>query len=472
MGIKVGKKDAIWSYLATIFSFGLSVIMVPIVLVYLNDDEMALYYIFSSLSGIAALLDFGFSPSIARGMAYAWSGQKSLSKEGIVSSCTDDPNYKLMAKVASACKILYSILAIFALLLALTIGTFYVSYITQDDSHSFYLIAWVIYAIAIFLNILFNYYAVYLRGVGAIAAVNKTTVISKLIQMIICLVLLGFDFGLIGVSIAYLLFGISYRLLARYYFNNFNGIGKKLRKICIENKNEESLRILKTIWPNSWKDGLVTLSNYILNQATTIIASLFVTLQETGTFSLCSQLTSILATVAGTMYTTYQPSLQSAYASGNRNAQKRYLSFIVMSFIIIYIIGFLGLITIGLPIVSILKPSYKIPLSLIIAVGVYQFMLKLRNCYTTYISSTNRLFYWKHFVISAFICITLSLIFDGIFDMGVWGLVISQLISQIAFNAWYWMIFVHKELQLSIKVVFMLAFEEGKGLIRFRNNKS
>lgn len=471
MGIKVGKRDAIWSYLATILSFGLNIILVPMVLVYLNDDETALYYIFTSLSAIAALLDFGFSPSIARGMAYAWSGQKTLVKEGIVSNNVAEPNYLLMAKVASACKILYSILAVFALILAVSCGTIYISHITKADPHNSYIVAWLIYAVAIFLNILFNYYSVFLRGVGAIAAVNKTTVISKFCQLVICVGLLVFGVGLIGVSIAYLLFGVCYRFFARYYFNRFKGIGIKLKEIHVDNKKEETIKILKTIWPNTWKEGLVTFSNYILNQATTIISSLFVSLQETGTFSLCTQLTTIIATVAATMYTTYQPSLQSSYASGDKYAQKRYMSFIVVSYILIYIVGFIGLTTVGLPIVAILKPSYTIPISLLFAVGFYQFILKFRNCYTTYISSTNRLIYWKHFVISAFICITLSLVLDGIFDMGVWGLIIAQIFSQIIYNAWHWTLFVHKELELSIREMISLSILEGKELIKSRTSK-
>lgn len=468
MGISVGKKDAIWSYLATILSFGLNIILVPMVLLFLNDDETALYYIFTSLSAIASLFDFGFSPSIARGMAYAWSGQKTLVKEGIESEVEGEPNYILMAKVVSACKIIYTLMATIALILALSIGTLYISHITRVNPSNTYTISWLIYSVAIFLSILYNYYSVFLRGVGAIADVNKTTVISKLVQLVVCAILLVLNVGLIGVSIAYLLYGVLFRLIARRFFNRYKGIGKKLETIKIENKKEETIRVIKTIWPNTWKEGLVTLSNYVLNQATTIIASLYVTLQETGTFSLCTQLTSILATVAATMYTTYQPALQSSYASGNRNAQRRYLSFIVFSFVVIYVIGFVGLLTVGLPVVSWLKPSYTISISLLLAVGLYQFILKLRNCYTTYISSTNRLIYWKAFVISAAICISLSLAFDGIFGMGVWGLVLAQLISQIIYNAWHWPLFVHKELELPINEMVVLGIEESKELLRIK----
>lgn len=465
MKIDVKGRDALWSYIATFLSMGSGIIIVPLILRYLNDEEVAIYYIFTSLSAIALLFDFGFSPSIARSITYAWSGADKLWKQGVEKTTSSAPNFKLMNKVIVTCKIIYTTLAFAALLLCLSIGTLYVKYVTRHNFNYIVCISWVIYAFAIFLNILYSYYSVFLRGVGAVEKVNKATVLAKSIQLILSFITLLNGVGLIGVAFSYLLYGISFRFLAKYWFYSYEKIGEKLKA----NKDNDGLRdireILDTIWPNTWKDGLVTLSNYLLNQATTVIASLFLSLQQTGIYSLNVQLTSVIATVAATIYTTYQPALQSAYANRDKEMQRKYMSLIVASYVIAFTVGMMLLVTIGVPFVEMMKPTYKIDFCVLLCIGIYQFLLKYRNCYTSYISTTNRLIYYKSFLFSAVICVILSFLFSGLLDYGVYGLIFAQLFSQIMYNAWKWPLLVHKELELDSIDIFRIGCNEMISLV-------
>lgn len=447
-----------------ILSMGSSVLMVPFILYYLNDDDTALYYIFSSLSAVALLFDFGFSPSMARSMTYAWSGSKELQISGVKQVERSEPNYKLMLIVVKTCKLIYSMLSLIALILSLTIGTFYVLKVSSGNSRNSILIAWVIYAFAIFTNILYSYYSVFLRGVGAVTKVNLATIVSKVIQMILCIVFLISGAGLVGVSIAYFAYGLLFRFLAKYWFYEYEDIGKSLRKVDISEKISklEIKEVLKTIWPNTWRDGVVTVSNYFLNQATTIIASLFISLQETGVYSLCVQLTSVIATVSATLYTTYQPALQAAYAKRDKEKQKKYMSIIVTSYVLIFSFGMVALLLIGIPILKVLKPSYSINYVIMLGVGFYQFLLKFRNCYTSFISTTNRIDYWRAFLISAIVCVILSLFLAGSLKLGTAGLICAQLLSQLMYNAWYWPLRVQKELNYNF---FRMILQGGKELL-------
>ena len=470
MRISVGKKDTIWSFLGTALSMGANLIILPFILRYLNDDEVAIYYVFTSLSAIAILFDFGFSPSIARSMAYAWSGVSTLKSSGTGETDSSEPNYVLMQTIIKTCKIIYFVISSIALILLLSIGTFYISYITRENPQSDFIISWLIYAVAIFLNILFSYYSVFLRGVGAVAKINIATIVSRLLQIFICVITLILGFGLVGVAVAYLVYGFLFRILGNVWFYRYCNIGKHLNRKQRVSK-EEVKSVIKVMWPNTWRDGLVTLSNYLLNQATTVIASLYLTLQETGVFSLSVQLTSAIATIAGTLYTTYQPALQSAFANKEKYKQKEYMSIVLLSFVVLYGLGMVALITVGLPLIQILRPGYTISISILLLVGLYQFILKLRNCYCSYISTTNRLIYSNSFLISAIVCVSLAILFSKTFGYGIYGLVIAQLLSQFIYNAWHWPIFVHKELELGIIETLKLGSIGIKNLIRRRNNK-
>lgn len=470
MRIKTTKQDALWSFISTTMSMGANLIILPFVLTNLSDDATGLYYIFTTISAIATLFDFGFSPAIARSMAYAWSGADSLSKTGVNEAQNSKINYRLLHIIIRTCRIIYLALGLSALLLLIGVGTPYISFVIRSDPQREYYIAWIIYIIAVFFNIFYGYYVVFLRGIGAVANVNRITIASRVIQISLCVVLLYFGTGLVGVSIAYLMYGLSFRALASISFYRYENTGKRLK----ENKYKPTINdikgVLRAIWPNTWRDGMVAVANYLLNQATTLVASLYLSLHMTGVFSLCTQLTSAVAQIAGTLYTAYQPALQSAYANRDEENQRRFLSITVTSFICLFMIGMILLCLLGAPIIRFIKPSYELSIPVLIGVGLYQFMLKLRNCYCTYISTTNRVIYAKSFIISAIICVVLSIIFTKFCALGVWGLIYAQIISQAIYNIWKWPMFVHRELGLKLSQMISYSKNELISLLYHKQN--
>ena len=465
MQIKVKRKDAIWNFIGTVLSMGANLIILPVILYCLKDDDIAIYYIFTSLAGIAALFDFGFAPSMARSMAYAFSGVESISKTGSHKRCVEEPNYRLMKLLVSSCKVIYASLATVALLLALIFGTLYILKVSGEMHGTEYVVPWIIYAISIFLNILFGYYSVFLRGVGAVAEVNEATIFSRIIQIALTVGLLLVGCGLYGVSIAYLLYGLVFRVTAKRKFFNYRSIGRKLELVCEKTTVTEIGNILSQLWPNTWRDGLVTLSNYFVGQATTILASVYLSLNETGVLSLCIQLITAIATVAQVLLTVYQPAMQSSFVSNEVKKQKKYLSTVVFFYIVVFWTLLIALYIVGLPVIGWIKPSYCIDKLLMLEVGVYFFILYLRNLYCSYISTTNRLMYYKSFVIASFLCIVFEMLMGGVLKLGANGLVLGQLMSQIVFCAWYWPYFVHKELKLSLLETLTSGFRGVESIV-------
>lgn len=66
----------------------------------------------------------------------------------------------------------------------------------------------------------------------------------------------------------------------------------------------------------------------------------------------------------------------------------------------------------------------------------------------------------KSFITSSIIGIVLSVLFINIFDHKTYGLIIGQIISQIVYNSWYWMLKAHKELSLSFNETVKLGYTE------------
>lgn len=459
MKVNISRSDNIWNLLGIALSMGANFIVLPFILLYLSDEAVAVYYIFLSLSSIATLFDFGFSPSIARSVNYAYSGASDLKTQGVDEQKNDEPNYYLMKKVIISCKVLYLFMGIFALIVGSTAGTFYVFRITKEAFLSDYLYPWLIYLAAIFLNIVFSYYNVFLRGVGAVTKINVATIISRLTQIVLCILLLVLGVGLLGVAIAYLVYGFLFRMISNFLFKRHHNIGTKLKQENAVFTKDDFSGVMKKMWPNTWREGLVTLSNYLVNQATTLIAPLFLSLTLTGIFSLATQLITAVATIASSVLNAYQPQLQSAFVNKDDESQKKTLSLCVVSYFVLFTVVLIGLIFVGVPLIKFIKPTYEMNYFVLLGVALPIFVINYRNLFCSYISCTNRLIYYKAFLTSSFICVASSYVLLRFTGLGIYALILAQLFSQLIFNAWYWPLFVHRELSLKPSYVIRSGFK-------------
>lgn len=473
MKITISKKDVIWSYVGTLMSMSANLLMLPFLMYFLDEDILGLWYVFTSIGAIATLFDMGFSVTFARNITYCWSGAKKLKKENVDFVDNSEPDYYLMKKVLVTCKLIYGILSTTALILLLSVGTIYIRYISRDIQSSVPIISWVIYAIAAFLNLYYGYYSSFLRGVGAVDRANKNTVLARLFQIMLTIVLLCCGTGLIGACTAYLVYGTVFRLLGKHHFYRYKNIGKHLNDIDQNIDKGEIKNLFITVWHNAWRDGAISIANYFCNQASTLICSMYLSLADVGVYSIGVQIAQAIAQISGTMYTAYQPELQSAYITSDMKKMKKSMSIIVMSFVYLFFAGTIAVIIVGIPLLRIVKPSTVVSIPVLLGLCIYQFMLKFRNCYTSYFSCTNRILYVNGFIFSAVICVILSFIMIGPLHLGVRGLIIAQIISQAVYNVWKWPLKAHLEMNLSatdmIKTGTIECINSIKGILR-RNN--
>lgn len=470
MSVKLSSKDYIWSYIGVLVSVGSSAVLLPFVLHYLSEDMYGLWGVFQSIAGITTLFDFGFSITFARNINYAWCGATELKKTDVVYSESGEPNFPLMKRAMTACRYVFLLLSGVALICMALPGTLYIHYICRDISVQEPLIAWGFYALAIFLNLYYGYFNAFLRGVGAIGAANRVTTIARIVQIILTVGLLAGGFGIIGTGVAYLVYGVLLRQLSKHAYFRYQGIGEGLNTVTEKSSGAEIKEMFLIVWHNASREGMVTLANYLANQACTLISPLFMTLAETGVYALAVQLANVLSNVAGAMYSANQPVLQSAYISADKDKTRRTMSLIVFSYCSLFLIGLLAVITAGLPILRLIKPATTPSASVMLGVAAYQFMLKFRNCYTSYFSCTNRIPYAKAFLISSAFGVALAM---GLLALGwgVWGLIWAQIISQGCYNVWVWPVRAHKEMELSFIQTLRYGWEEILNILPRKEKK-
>lgn len=464
--MKATKSDVIWNYLGTIMALTSNFFLLPFLIYYLNGEELGLWYVFLSIGGIVRLFDFGFNPTLARNIAYAWSGSKVLTKTDAIYSGTNEPNISLFKNVIITTKRIYLVISSLALLLLITFGTIYIVYIAKEIDGYRYLISWGIFCAAVFLNLYFGYFSAFLRGIGAISKTNIAIIISRLFQIVSSITLLYLGLGIVAVAVAYLGYGLIFRVIAKHLFFKYKNIGERLKKDKTKIAKSDIKNVFNIIWFNAWRDGIVSVAKYMSDQASVFVISIFLSLTETGIYSISQQLVTAIATISAVSYTTLQPSLQAAYVTNNTEKSKKMLSLAMTVYITSFFVGIIMLIFIGLPILEIIKPETIFNIPVLLAIGLYMFLLKHHSIYASFISNTNKVPYTNSFLISSIAGVLLSVLLMGVFGMGIWGVIIAPIFTQLVYNNWKWPNVVLKSFNINYIDVFRIGFREISLLIR------
>lgn len=437
--IKTRKSDIIWNYIGTIMSMASGFLLLPFLLAFLNDSEVGLWYVFVAVANLTLLFEFGFNPAFARNIVYCLSGARKLAKQGCAtSSIAPGVDWHLLNAVMRASKLLYAAIALLALLCCLTIGSAYIATIMGDISRFEYWAAWGVFCLAIFLNLYFYYTLTFLRGFGDIANENRAKTFARVIQLAVTAALLFLGYGLIGAAIGYLCNSVALRLLALLYLRKHAEIRSGLRNDSRKVTRAEIRSVFSSISFVAWRDGVVQLSCYASTQAMSIIASLFLDLAATGTYSILLQLGTAVYHFASAYAKSFYPAFQSARMEGNKEDQCRIVEKGLSAYWLLFLFGSLGVIVVVFPILPLFKPGIDLDVPLFLFLLAYLGLWNQHSICCNFIISMNEVPYVKGYLVAAVLGVGFSVAFVHLLDMGAWGLVLGQFASQIAYNNWKW----------------------------------
>lgn len=443
MRIALSKKDIAWNYIGLVFRLGVNFFLLPFLLRFLGDDELGLWYVFIAVGSVASLLQLGFAPAVARNFAYCLSGAKDLTRNGVLEAEGDgDVSWGLFANVFFVSRKIYALISGIALVALVTLGTLYVSSVS-GEAVAYAEPIWLLYAVGVFFNLFFTYFESALRGMGRFAEINKSLVLSVLCQLALSGALLWCGFGLVGPVVGYVAQGVAYRLLCSHYFWGFREVSENLGGGGMRRLRDAAWqrRLYKAISPNAYKDGLVMLSNYLVSQSNTLICASFLSLADAGTYSLATQLVNAVANFASVYANSAHPSLQSAFASGDVERERELVAKSSAAYLALYVVCGAGVCLVVMPLVVLIRPSYSLPLPVLVLMLVHYLFWKQSTNFAAFISNRNEVPYIKAFIAFAVAGTALSAALSAL-GLGVWGLIVGQLASQMAFNNWYWVRYV------------------------------
>ena len=447
----INKIDVIWNYIATFFRVASSAILLPLILRFLPAEEVGVWTLFSSISALIFLLDFGFNSSFTRNVTYVFSGAHILEAEGItkVDNIKNHVNYELLKGLISAMRWFYGRVSMLLLALLITVGSFYIYHVLKDYSGNqvhIYL-SWGVFCVINTYNLYTLYYDALLEGKGLIRAAKKITIIGNLTYLAIAALLVLNGFGLLALVSSQFIAVLIIRILSyRVFFT------VPLKKELDNAANINNKDILAKIYPNAFKYGITSLGGFMIQRSSIFIGATFISLVSIASFGVTRQLLEVLVAVANIALATYLPKIAKLRLEDDIQSIKViYIRGIILSNAI-FISGALILYYIAPIFLAALSSHTKLVSQNVLLAMIFSSWIGLNAGISgAVISTRNVIPFMKPSLYSGIATILLLLLVFNFTNFGILGMAIVPGLVDLCYQGWKWPYEVFKELQISLK---------------------
>jgi len=435
------------SVLVSVISQGLQylslIILLGFMLDKLSNEELGIWYVFLTISGLLGMLDLGFSPSIFRNMSYAIAGTDKLMESGY-STYTKGVNYKLASQVVIQSKKMFLLIAVFSSILSLTLGTVYMySLVDNFFDNQQVLISWGMFVISIFINIRYKFYTPLIQGMGLMYEYYKSIAISNIVLIFVSIILLEFGYKLIAVSAAFLISSIVNRIITAKYFNSDINICGAVKKFSHDSDGLKGY--FKTIWKNSWRLGLSSIGAFLTLKVSTLLCASYLGLELTASYALTMQISSAIAGLSSVVFNLQLPEMNKNHISMNTNILKKIILTGMFSAVAIYISISLLFLNYGLDVILFFNSETKLlPYDLMLVVLFMLFLEMMHTLSGSVLVSGNNVPFTESSILSGLAIVLLVWFGLNYFDMGIYWVIMCQFFVQLSYNNWRWPLEVKK----------------------------
>ena len=256
---------------------------------------------------------------------------------------------------------------------------------------------------------------------------------------------------MIGAALGYLANSVTLRIVSILYLNGHKEIEIKRRDDERKVSIAEIGHALRAVGHVAWRDGVVSFANYASTQAITLISSAFLGLTAAGIYSISLQLATAVINFASAYPKSFFPSMQAAVARNDYLAERRYVSSGVVAYWILYSIATIGVLVFVIPLMPLIKPESEIDAIFFITMNIYMGMWNQHSLFCNYIVSMNEIPYMRSFLFASVLGVLLSCLFCGPMQLGAWGIIAGQGISQLLYNNWYWPIYLCRKIGMTYR---------------------
>lgn len=438
----IGRKEVILSYVSQFFQYGISLLILPIILRNLDAEDLGTWYIFLSISSLISLLDFGFSPSIQRNVAYVASGASELREDGYADIGSKNINEQLLISLLKTSCYIYIRISVCIIVLSLSIGPVYLYFSLKDNFNIYILCSWLLFSISLSIYFYQSYILAFVKGLGLLSQYNLNIIISKSVYILLLALLISKGLGLFSLVIAYFANTILMISLAK------RDLKKVFPSWSLFYKIKKYDNLYKILWKNAKNSGIVSLGVFLLSQAGVFLSGLFLPINEVAQLGLLLQIFGIIVVISRVHLTNYIPKFSSLWAQGKYKEIKSNFFKCQLIGYTIFILGVIVIIFEGnIILLKIIHSQIILPSSnIIILYAIFYFMeITHGNC-CSLIATSNQIPFTKSAIVSGVISV-ISTITLCLAHFGMYAFPLGLISGSIPYNSWKWPTYLFKLLK-------------------------
>jgi len=448
--MNINKVDVIWNYLAVVLKMGSSIFLLPIILRSLGGDDVGIWMVFSTITGLVYLMDFGFHSSFVRVVSYIWSGAQDLEVKGfkreqITSSL--GINFGLLKGVINSMKWFYSRVSLLLFLLLASVGTMYLfDLISNYTGNKFeIMVAWGLFCLVTCYNLFTLYYEALLEGAGKIRVIKRISIIGNVLYIAFAWVLIKLGYGLLAIVIAQLISVFTIRIFmnrAFYTPQNKHDLDQAISK--------DRKYIISKITPNAVKYGVTSFGGFLIQKSSLIIGAMYIPLHLIGSFGISKQIVDLLIMGSNIILSTYLPKISELRLKNNKEEIRGIIIWGLLVSNLLFVTGSLLLIFLGPTALNLIGSKTSLLEQKLLACMVLSAFLGLNSGISGAIISTkNEIPFMIPSIISGIATILLLFIGLGVFHWGMLILVLAPGLVDLCYQAWKWPLMVFKDFNIN-----------------------
>ncbi len=463
--LRVTKGDVLWNYGATFMRVASALVVLPLILRMLPEEEVGLWTVMIGLNSMIYLLDFGFFQTFSRAVTYIFSGAKSLEREGFKPVEPGSPvSYGLLNGVLKAMRRFYGAVSLVLLLILVTGGVWYINRLLTGFSGDAETakVAWFSYGLLLCYQFYTYYYDALLVGRGMIKKSRQIIVFSQSLHIVISSILLIFGIGIISMVVGQSVATLVNRALARRAFYDPD-VTRRLKESGSEHSESEHSEsehsesehsvsmewrsILKTLFNTAYKSGLASLSWIFTNRMLAIIGALYIPLSTMASYGITKQITDITITLSAVWFATYYPKLTGEQIRNSIGEVKRIYIKAQIIALAVFIAVTLTVVFAGEPLLIFIGSSTTLlPMNLMLLLFVASLFESLTQLSTSVLMSRNEVPHYKAQMLTAITALLVMVLALRFSDGGVTLLVVIPFAAQLVYQHWRWTLKVWREL--------------------------
>ena len=242
----------LWVAINLATRLGTRIITLGLLVHYLIVEELAAWYLFAAIFGLAALAEAGLGRVVTRQVAdrFKASSDCSFSAADLLFLSTIFKSYRYLVIVVCT--------------VAVVLGLWWFEGHVNVDKVPWLWLSWLFFVIANGASLYSALYSAVLNGLGKVSLSQKNESIASLVNLVVFLVVAYFSQSLLAPTVALMFSVITSLLLNRYFLH---GIAASLRSFNGKVKSNYYKSLLHRIAPETGKYFLMLLAFHLLTSA-------------------------------------------------------------------------------------------------------------------------------------------------------------------------------------------------------------